>query len=91
MKLLFYFKCPYDCKIPITFSQVIPRNYELEELLYSQKAKMKPTKDNLLKAADEESQSYQIAAQKFEPKIEAVEEDEDAGGIRDKARAVRNR
>ena len=51
---------------------------------------MKPAKDNLLKATDEEkSKGFHIDVQKFEPKIELVEEeDEDVGGIRDKAKAV---
>jgi hypothetical protein len=50
---------------------------------------MKPAKENLLKATDEEkSKGFLIDVQKFEPKIEILEEDEDVGGIRDKAKAV---
>jgi len=71
-------------------SEVAKRNYELEELLYSQASKMKPAKENLLKLTDDEvSKGFQIDIQKFEPKIDiANEEDDDVGGIRDKAKAV---
>lgn len=70
-------------------SEAAKRNYELEELIYGQAQKMKPAKENLLKATDEEkSKGFLIDVQKFEPKIEILEEDEDVGGIRDKAKAV---
>ena len=58
----------------------------MEELLYSQK--MKPAKENLLKPTDEEaSKGFQIDTQKFEPKIDLFDEDEDEeGGIANKAK-----
>ena len=64
------------------------RDYELEQLLYTQK--MKPAKENPLKSSDEDTgKGFQIDVQKFEPQIDFQEdEDEDKGGIRDKAAAV---
>ena len=54
-----------------------------------QTIKMKPAKENLLKSTDEEaSKGYQIDKQKFEPKIELVEEEIDDGGIATKAKQV---
>lgn len=67
----------------------------MEELLYGQTQKMKPAKENPLKnltgEGDESQKGYQIDANKFEPKIVIVDdedEDDEKGGIRDKAKAV---
>ena len=56
---------------------------------------MKPAKENPLKTLngdnDEGQKGFQIDANKFEPKIELNEEedeDDEKGGIRDKAKAV---
>lgn len=71
----------------LLFRDCAKRNYELEELLYSQK--MKPAKENLLRPTDEEaSKGYQIDRLKFEPKIELIEDEEEEGGIADKAKQV---
>lgn len=57
--IIFINKCLLDCKSIDTSStlinsEVAKRNYELEELLYSQASKMKPAKENLLKLTDDE-------------------------------------
>jgi hypothetical protein len=52
---------------------------------------MKPAKENPLKSSDEDaSKGYQIDVQKFETPIDLAgdDEDDDKGGIRDKAAAV---
>ncbi len=75
------------------FRETIKRNYELEELLYGQTAKMKPAKENPLKILvgenEENQKELQINAKKFEPKIDLDEdEDDEAGGIREKVKTV---
>lgn len=73
-------------------SDVQKRDYELEQLLYSQLPKMKPARENPLANADDEgtgNKGFQIDAQKFEPKIVLEEEEEeDEGGIAEKAKQV---